>query len=336
LAHNLNIVKLFAPNAKIVAMVKANAYGHHIDLVAPLILGADFLAVSEPCEAHLLRRHTDKPILLLSGVYSKQQLEDAIQHNFHLVVHNILQIELLKSTHLPVNIWLKINTGMNRLGLDEGQYQQALIDLKPYKNINIICSMSHFACADEPKNPLNTIQIKRFNTLVRGKKSLANSAAILSLPKVDFDIVRPGIMLYGVSPFAEEHPDLQAVMQLTAPILSIKTLKKGENVGYSGTWCAPKKTRIAVIGIGYGDGYPRHAPNGTPVVINKVRCALIGRVSMDLICVNLGDVSAKVGEYATLWGCENLNASEVAQRAGTIAYELLSRITQRVSFEAKA
>jgi len=334
LIHNLSVVKDFAPSAKVVSMIKADAYGHHFNLIAPLIDDSDILAVSELSEAIKLRQKTKKPILLLSGIYSAKELQNAHDLNCHIVVHNHEQIAIIENTKQAVNVWIKIDTGMHRLGLSEEEYSEclALFEINPL--VNIECVMSHFACADEINHPMNASQLNAFTQLTSNtiKRSMANSAAILSQPEALFDFVRPGIMLYGVSPFEKTNEELKPVMQLSAPILSIKTIQTDESVGYGATWTADKETTLAIIGIGYGDGYPRHAKNGTPVLIHDMICPLVGRVSMDLICVDISHINAKVGDIATLWGKEQLRVETIADWSDTIAYELLTGLSSRVEF----
>ncbi len=336
LAHNLSVVKQLSSGAKIVSMIKADAYGHHLDCIHPLINNSDMLAVSELTEAEKLRAITKHPILLLSGIYSEAELQHAIDLNCHIIVHHASQISIINNTKQAVNIWLKIDTGMHRLGLSSEEYQECLSLFDDHSLIKIACVMSHFACADEIDHPMNKAQLNRFKTLTAkaNTRSMANSAAILSQAEAVFDFVRPGIMLYGASPFNTPNDQLKPVMRLSAPILSIKTLQAGESVGYSATWTADKNTTLAVIGIGYGDGYPRHAKNGTPVLINGILCPLVGRVSMDLICVDISTTKANVGDKVTLWGDDQLPVEVVANNSDTISYELLTGLSARVSFES--
>lgn len=336
LTHNLSIVKSKSL-AKIVAMVKANAYGHHLDLITPLIEDADVLAVSELSEAQALRQITKRPILLLSGVYSLQTLQQAIDLNCQIVVHHPSQIALINNSTQALSVWIKIDTGMHRLGLSNDEYQQCLSDFQLNSFITVKCVMSHFACADELGNPANQLQLQAFEQSTDNKthRSMANSAAILSNPESHFEFVRPGIMLYGASPFKNNDFDLQPVMQLSAPILSIKNIQAGESVGYGLTWTAGKASTIVVIGIGYGDGYPRHAKNGTPVLINGTLCPLVGRVSMDMIVVDITDTdNAKItiGDTVILWGDKKLRVETVAEYSDTISYELLTGVSNRVKF----
>ncbi|BBB24216.1 alanine racemase [Isorropodon fossajaponicum endosymbiont JTNG4] len=334
LKHNLSIVKKNSPNARIVSMVKSNAYGHHIDLINPIINQSDLLGVSEILEAEKLRKTTSKPILLLSGVIKDQELQQAIKLNCQIMVHDKTQLPVISNTKQAINIWIKINTGMNRLGLSTSEYFDCIKLLENNPLVNIQCVMSHFACADEINHPMNQFQLFEFKKSTRPtiKRSMANSAAILSNPASHFDYVRPGIMLYGVSPFDTIDHNLKPVMQLSAPIMSIKTIKAGDSVGYGATWITDKLTTIATIGIGYGDGYPRHAKNGTPVLVNNTLCPLTGRVSMDLICVDISNVNVSVGDNVILWGNQQLRIETIAKHSATIAYELLTGVSSRVTF----
>lgn len=333
LTHNLSIVRMHAPSAKIVCMVKANAYGHHLELSSPL-MQADMLAVSELSEVRRLRKLCNKPILLLPGVFNKADLQEAITLNCHLVLHDFSQIDIINQTEKMVNIWIKVDTGMHRLGIAPNQLETCLSQLEQNKNIKIECIMSHFACADEPEHNQNIKQLDAFTQLKTKQinRSMANSAAILSLPKSHFDYVRPGIMLYGVSPFSSINKALIPVMELSAPVIALKTIKTGESVGYGATWKAKKESHIAIIGIGYGDGYPRHAKSGTPILINNTLCSLIGCVSMDLIAVDIGTLSIKINDRAILWGHDKLRIETVASYSNTISYELLTGVTNRVEF----
>lgn len=334
LLHNLSVVKKHVPKAKIVIVVKANAYGHHLNLTTPLLKNGDILAVTDLQEAQLLRQISDKPILLLSGVYSNEELQQAIDLNCQCVVHSPSQIAIINNTTQALNIWLKLDTGMHRLGLSADGYQHCLSNFEDNLLINIECVMSHFACADECNHPMNQVQLEAFNAITnnKNKRSMANSAAILSRPESHLDVVRPGIMLYGASPFNNHHFTLKPVMQLSAPIVSIKTFQAGESVGYGAIWKADKQTTIATIAIGYGDGYPRHATNNTPVLINNTLCRLVGRVSMDMITVDVGNTKVAVGDKAILWGDEKLRVETVAHHSNTISYELLTGVNSRVNF----
>lgn len=334
LQHNLSVVQKKSTKAKIVAIIKANGYGHQLDLITPLIKHCDMLGVSTLTEAVQLRKKTHNPILLLSGVYSSAELKLAITLKCHIVIHNTEQIKLINCSQQMVNIWIKIDTGMHRLGLSTEQYYQSLEKLQNNPQVNIICIMSHFSCADEVDNPINNTQLNAFNAITDNTiaRSMANSAAILSQKNALFDFVRPGIMLYGVSPFGKVDTKLKPVMKFSAPIISIKTIQAGESVGYGATWTSSKKTKIAIIAVGYGDGYPRGAKNGTPVLIKNVLCPLVGRVSMDFICVDISTIKVKIGEMVVLWGSAQLRVETIAEYSNTIAYTLLTGISNRVNF----
>lgn len=359
LASNLARVKQLAPESRIISVIKANAYGHGVLPVASALKDSDCFAVARIDEAMYLRCHgIENPIVLLEGVLSIDEYHQCADYQLIPAIHNIQQFKWLEtffqqqedSTKL-LNYWLKVDTGMHRLGLLEEELKQ-LIDriacLQPEQMPSGI--MSHFSCADEIDNAMNVEQQALFEACFHLKnmakldKSMANSAAILSMSDSHYDWVRPGIMLYGVSPFESASPmrtgrdeQLTPVMTLSSEIIAIKKLKQGDCIGYGASWCCSEETTVGVIAIGYGDGYPRHAANGTPVLIHGVEVPLIGRVSMDMITVDLSvlekqSIEVSLGDTVTLWG-EGLPIEKVSQKAGTIAYELLCQITQRVYFE---
>jgi len=343
LKHNLSVVRRTAPHSKILAVIKANAYGHGMLTIAEAISDADGFAVAHFEEAMSLRReHPEKPIVLLQGFADASELHDLLANNIQLVVHNFQHIEVLESIKLPVKnaVWLKIDTGMKRLGFNSDQVEEAWHRLSVIPSLkNNLRIMSHFANADDVSHSGTNQQIELFEHLTVDydvEKSLANSAGILAWENAQFDWVRPGIMLYGVSPFLDKTAnelDLQAVMQLSSQVIAVKPIKKGEFVGYGHCWQADADGYIAVVGIGYGDGYPRHIKADTPVLISGVRYPIVGRVSMDMLCVDLGkETTIKVGDEVLLWG-DGLPVEEIAEMAGTIAYELLCQVTQRVRFE---
>ena len=335
LQHNLKKVYKFAPNSKVIAMVKGDSYGHHNELVVKNLNNCDMFAVTQITEAYEVRKYTAKPILLiLSDVFKDINYID----NVEFVVHCEQQLRNILNIKKHIKIWLKIDTGMSRLGFSPERLEYWLNKLSKNPNIEIKAIMSHFACADDIGNAFNKRQLSIFNkyTPSKLKKSIANSAAIITIPESHFDFVRPGIMLYGISPFGINNKsidiDLKPVMKLMAPIICVKKIKKGHSVGYGQTWVSDKNTTIALIAIGYRDGYPRHARIGTPVLINNKRHSLIGRVSMDIICVDIANTKVNIGDMATLWGDEKLTAEEVAYCSETIGYELTSNISNRVKF----
>lgn len=339
LRHNLRVVRARCPHSRVVAMVKANAYGHGLVPVARALGDADMLGVAVLDEALALREAgITRPVLLMEGVFSAAELRTAIAHGFALVVHQREQLEMLahSAASRPVDAWLKLETGMHRLGLSAELADEAVRLLRG--KVHALHAMTHFACADEPSNPATRAQLDRLLSFVRAHHlpaSAANSGGIITLPGAHLDAVRPGIMLYGGSPVmgrqAEEF-GLQPVMTLRARVIAVNDVPRGEGVGYGLAWHAPRDSRIAVVGIGYGDGYPRHAMPGTPVRIGNATAPLVGRVSMDMVTVDATQLDVRVGDEAVLWG-EGLPADTIARHASTISYELFCRLTARVRFE---
>jgi len=343
LRHNLQRVRLFTKNRKVMAMVKANAYGHGLVRVAKALEAADALGVASFEEGMMLREAGIKqPIILMEGLFYPDELQEALRQAFSLVVHHEPQIEVLERAVLqkPLNIWLKMNTGMHRLGIPPELFQTYYARLENIPAIkNHIGFMTHFAKADDIASDATLKQIQVFNTLTgsyQNPKSLANSAAILAWQESHGDWVRPGLMLYGASPFVDKtglNHDLQPVMTLSSKIIAIVPVKKGGSVGYGGTWIAPYDTHVGVVGVGYGDGYPQFAKNGTPVLVNNKECALAGRVSMDMLTVDLHDQpQAKIGDPVILWG-KGLPIERIAYSANTSPYEMLTCMTARPKVE---
>ena len=342
LQHNFHRVQALAPDSKIMAIIKANAYGHGLVPVAQALRGRDAFGVACLDEAISLREAGfDRRIVLLEGLFGADDL--ALIHGYRLdvVIHHISQVEILEQDRpaKPVDVWLKIDTGMHRLGFAPDQVAAVTERLERLPQPGCVRYLSHFACADEPDNPATQIQIDRFEEACadfKGERSLANSAAVLAWPASHGDWVRPGIMLYGSSPLparTAEDLGLQPVMTLATRLIAVNPHSKGEAVGYGGDWTCSEDMPVGVAAMGYGDGYPRHAPAGMPVLVNGKRSALIGRVSMDMICIDLRTrPDAKVGDEVILWG-EGLPVDEVAQQAGTISYELLCGVGSRVRFE---
>lgn len=322
-------------------MVKANAYGHGLLRVAQALSDADGYALLDLNEAVRLREAgVIKPIMLLEGVFQAADLELVDRYRLTPVLHALEQISMLERVRMsaPVAVFLKLNTGMNRLGLTGAQLRAAYDRLQASGRVAAISLMSHFADADGVIGV--TAQLARFTEWTAGlggERSLANSAAVLRYPETHADWVRPGIMLYGCSPFADlsaEAQELKPVMTVASEIIALQNIDSGDRVGYGGTFVAPRSMRIGVVACGYADGYPRHAPgtidDNTPVVAAGVRTHTVGRVSMDMLCVDLSDIpQARVGSPVILWG-EGLPADEVAASAGTISYELLCALAARV------
>lgn len=366
LKNNLGIVKQAAPLQKIMAVIKADAYGHGITRISKalseVLSDEDAFAVASIDEAIMLRSvGITRPIIVLEGFNSSSDLTLLQQHNITVVVHHISQVILLELHVAQANnlkVWLKIDTGMHRLGFppaDVKKMYQRLLGTGVDTEIGL---MTHMANADDRNDNKTEQQMEAFNDIVSGnpaETSLANSASILGWPAAHGHWVRPGIMLYGVNPFTYNEQsaeldggsdtrsdtvqdiklenNLEAVMTLSASLIAVNKVLKDEAIGYGGTWVSPEDMHVGVVSIGYGDGYPRHAPTGTPVLINGERVSLIGRVSMDMIMVDLRQQpNAKVGDEVILWG-DGLPVEEIAAAAGTIGYELLCGVTKRVAFQ---
>lgn len=339
LQHNLNRVREAAPAAKVWAVVKANAYGHGANRVADALAGADGFAVSTLDEALSLRSHGVRhPILLLSGVTQTEHWAQAAQLNLHCVIHCRAQVEQLAAVQLsePLNVWLKVDTGMHRLGLLPENFQPVLEKLSSTPNVSIVGALTHMAAADVSALDATTQQqFADFQSVLPSSMtcSIGNSATILRHPDFHGDWVRPGIMLYGASP-TDETPaadfNLKPVMTFEAPVIAVREIAPGESVGYGCRWQAQRPSQIATLAVGYGDGYPRHAPDGTPIWLGGRRVPLAGRVSMDLVTVDVTECgNIQVGDVAQLWG-DQLPVDDVARSVGTIGYELLTRISSRV------
>ena len=344
LRHNYALAASLAPESQTIPMVKANAYGHGvIEIATALAPVAPAFGVACIEEAMALREANIKqPILLLEGTFTADEVALAEHHNLWLMVENQPQLDAILAADIghQIKVWLGIDTGMHRLGFQPSELEPAYRALKNSRNVHdeIVVS-SHFACADDLNNDATNKQIEIFDlnlpTDINSElplASLANSAAILAWPQTQRDWQRPGYMLYGNSPFSEPQENanqLQPVMSFESAIISVREIDAGESVGYGATWTAPRQSHIATIAVGYGDGYPRHAPNGTPILINGVKCPLVGRVSMDMITVDVTDIKAEIGDKAILWG-PALPVNEVAVTCGTIGYELLTRMPDRV------
>ena len=340
LRHNISVVKQRAPSARILAMLKANGYGHGADWVAANISAlADGYGLARLCEAESLRASQPEARLLLLGTLIDQPLlERCSELRLDLVIHRLDDARQLSRTPLPqaINVWLKRNIGMNRLGMNHEAFVEAHRLLADSPQVADIIHMSHFSDADEPSTPVTAEQCQRLCSssaeLGRVPRSMANSAAIIAHPYSHFDWVRPGIMLYGDDPtgYLQGGQQLQAVMQFKSRIIAIKDVETGDGVGYNRRWTAPSPRRIATVGVGYADGYPRHAEDGTPMVIRGQRVPLAGRVSMDLLTVDVSTLpDVEVGDEVLLWG-HGLPAAEVASHCQTISYELFTGISDRV------
>ncbi|PHS19126.1 MAG: alanine racemase [Kangiella sp.] len=336
-----------APNAKNIAVIKANAYGHGlIDVAKSLEEHVPAFAVAIMSEAIELREAgIAKPILVLQGAHTDNELRLAGQNNFWLCIYSAHQVDLVRTTSIsnPVTLWFKLDTGLHRLGLSFDAVEKSLKSLEgcPWINETRII-YTHFSCSDEIDNDESDLQIEKFDFQTKNlhveegttlEYSLANSSAIANLESSHKQWNRPGIMLYGMKLFDSDHSSKQKLipaMSFYSTVIGLREIKKGESVGYGKKWTAEKPSKIATLAVGYADGYPRHAKNGTPILINNQRVGLVGRVSMDLITVDVSDLdNVSIGDRAELWG-KNLDASEVAECAETISYDLLTGVSQRV------
>jgi alanine racemase len=330
LSHNLQRVRHYAPASKVMAVIKANGYGHDLLTVARALHAADAFAVAMVGEARRLRAAgCEHPLIVLHGYADAAELAECAALRVSPVIHRSAQIDLLEQYRgAALEVWLKLDSGMHRLGLSATEIVVGWQRLKALKCVSQVHLLSHFANADIVGNELNNIQLKelvKVKDSFNADASMANSAALLSLPHSHFEWVRPGIMLYGCSPFAARPAvefGLKPAMRFSSNLLDVKQLSTGDSVGYGSQWLCEKATRVGYIAAGYGDGYPRHARAGTPVLVNGARCALIGRVSMDSISVDLGEHAAQPGDAVELWGSE-IAVAEVARAAETITYELL-------------
>lgn len=341
LRHNLAVVHQAAPHSRVWSVVKANAYGHGIDRVWQSLAETDGFALLNIEEAILLReRGWQKPILLLEGFFHADELPVLDHYRLTTSVHSHWQIAVLQKAKLsaPLNIYLKMNCGMNRLGFQPEQVNAVWHRLRELQNVGEMTLMSHFAEAD---SPTGIAEPMRHIDQVAGRlsclRSLANSAATLWYPETHGDWVRPGIVLYGASPSGcwqdIAGSGLRPVMTLQSEIIAVQPLKVGDAVGYGGRYRAVAEQRIGVVACGYADGYPRHAPTGTPVWVDGIKTCTVGAISMDMITVDLTPCNhADIGSRVELWG-NNVKIDQVAQAAGTVGYELMCALAPRVPVE---
>lgn len=345
LRHNCELANRLAPHSRTMAIVKANAYGHGVLPVAralePLVPAFGVACMEEAVE--LREGGISKPVCLLEGAFSDDEIPLAAELGFWLSVVNTQQQQAILKASLknPVTVWICVDSGMHRLGIAVDDIASTYQALAASRNVTgDIVVATHFACADELESDITRWQIERFNEGVASlagadtvQLSLDNSAGLLGWPETRADWNRPGIMLYGSSPFPGYHVEadrLQPVMTLCSAVIALRDIPAGDSVGYGARWVAQRPSRIATVAIGYGDGYPVHAPDGMPVLINNQRCPMVGRVSMDMITVDVTDLSVvAVGDAVILWG-KGLSVNEVASCAGTISYELLTRMPRRV------
>ncbi|MGO3621883.1 MAG: alanine racemase [Pseudomonas helleri] len=335
LRHNYQLAREVT-GAKALAVIKADAYGHGaVRCAQALEAEADGFAVACIEEALELRAAGIRaPILLLEGFFEADELPLIVEHDLWCVVHSLWQLDAIEQATLakPIQVWLKLDTGMHRVGLHPSEYQSAYQRLQASGKVAKIVLMSHFARADELDSLRSVEQVAVFLAArddLSAEVSLRNSPAILGWPSVPSDWVRPGLMLYGATPFEQDHPlaaRLQPVMTVESKVICVRELPAGEPVGYGAKFITPKPMRIGVVAMGYADGYPRHAPTGTPVLVAGQRSQLLGRVSMDMLCIDLTDVpDAGLGSTVELWG-KNILASELAEKAETIPYQIFCNL----------
>jgi alanine racemase len=357
LRHNIELIKTYAPNQKLLAMIKANAYGQNILLYSKTLEKlVDGFGVARLKEALAVQENGyDGKILLVEGFFDREELLKTLSRRFDTVVHCEEQLALLEEVsreydneqnknfwkrkakiYFPVDVWLKIDTGMHRLGVHPEDVAKFYDRLKACSLVNSINFVSHFSRADDLTCGYTEKQIAAFeqatNPYPNHNRSISASSGILYWKQAHYEWVRPGIIMHGISPHATPITDLgfKPVITLSSSLIAVRTHKAGEPVGYGGTWVAEKDTKLGVIAIGYGDGYPRNAPVGTPVLINGRKVPVVGRVSMDMMTVDLGvDSQDKVGDDVILWG-EDLLIEEVANKIGVISYELITQLTPRV------
>lgn len=337
LRHNLARVREYAPQARVMAIVKADGYGHGLEWVARNLPNADAFGVASVEEGERLRAAgIRQPIALLEGFYTADELTRIAQLRLEPVLHAREQLAALEAYRgAALNVWLKLDSGMHRLGLPPNEISSALARIKSCHNVSEMRLLSHLASADDLADPATPSQIETFIAVMPAglERSLANSAGIAGWPASHFDWVRPGIMLYGVSPLlgrTAQQLGLRPVMTLETGLIAVQQRRKGDAIGYGGAWRCPQDMPIGVAAIGYGDGYPRHAAPGTPTSVGGRLAPLVGRVSMDMITLDLRNCpDAAIGDRVVLWG-EDLPIEQVAASAGTIGYELLCHVTARV------
>ncbi|MDF1678834.1 MAG: alanine racemase [Legionellaceae bacterium] len=345
LQYNVTRVKACVPGKQVIAMVKADAYGCGVPAVVPVLeRTVDAFGVACLEEARQVRKYTQKPCILFQGMFTSDELLYLAENHFEVVLHQKEQLKWILTASLkqPIRVWVKVDTGMHRLGFMPDEVRNVVQALQAcawvQNNIGVI---THFASADTPESIQNNMQLEAFQTLKLPDgtftKSIGNSAAIFSMPDVLADTVRPGIMLYGVSPFFDKEGaelDLKPVMQFVSALTAIHTYSPGAQVGYGATWEAKRPSRIGVVAVGYGDGYPRHIEPNTPVYIEGHYVPIVGRISMDMLTVDLTDYPDIIlGSRVELWGT-HLPVERVATSAGTIGYELICQVSPRVRAQA--
>lgn len=354
LKHNARLARASAPGSRLLAVIKANAYGHGMHEVARALASeklADGFAVARFDEALSLRQSEKQlPVLVLGGVYTNTELDSALQHHIDLVVHHPEQVDLLcrhvTRRNASITVWLKMDSGMHRLGLEPDLYPASFQSLSALPFVKQVIAMTHFANAEYRDNAHTTQQIALFEKTIAGLTqsdsiicSLANSAGVLNWNKSHRQWIRPGLMLYGINPLPQDSSlDLRPVMTLQAPVISLRSISSGEYVGYNLRWHAQRNSLIATVSLGYADGYPTQIKSGTPVLIDGQRATIVGRVSMDLVTIDCTDLNnINVGDNVVFWGEDErgnvLPVEEIAAQASTIPYDLVSKIGGRVKYQ---
>ena len=339
LRHNYSRVRTYAPSASIMAVIKANAYGHGLVWAAKTLRDASAFGVASVEDGAQLRDAGIKqPICLLEGFFHPEELPALVRYQLSSVVHHESQLWDLEHAGKiePIDVWVKVDTGMHRLGFPPEALPKVIKRLKVCMAAGRVRVLSHFPSADNRFDTTTPYQIQQLQEMTQNlnvERSIANSAGIVNWPSSHFEWVRPGIMLYGVAPVigtSAAELDLKPVMTFVSELIAINPRRKGETIGYGGDWVCPEDMPVGVVAVGYGDGYPRHAPPGTPVLVNGTRVPIVGRVSMDMVTVDLRQLpEAKVGDPVVLWGA-GLPVEEIALLSGTIGYELLCCVTARV------
>jgi alanine racemase len=335
LRHNLACVRALAPQSRVLAVVKADAYGHGVRHVAPALADADALAVAHIDEALELRTFTRQSVVVLEGFLDMTEWRACLAEQVTPVIHQAEQLHSIEQLPPPAGfgVWIKIDTGMRRLGFAPGELPTVLARLRAAQPALDIVLMTHMARAEDSRHPFTATQIARFDAATAGlglPASVANSAGLIGWPGTRREWVRPGLMLYGVEPSHCPIP-LRPVMTLRSRVIALRALAAGEEVGYGGRWRSTQDTVIATVSAGYADGYPAQVPDGTPVLINGQQGRIAGRPSMDMISVDVGGLNGvRVGDEAILWG-ESLPVEQVAEQAGLLVYQLLTGVSKRVT-----
>ncbi|KZZ43837.1 hypothetical protein A3765_00850 [Oleiphilus sp. HI0130] len=342
-SENIQFLQRQASNSELLLVVKADAYGHGVENLLPAFKHHRVAVACVEEALTLIDLGYSGEVILLEGLFNSACVDKLRGHSAVFVIHSLFQLDCLENAGYEGRVWLKVDSGMHRLGLNEDDFRDCLQRIGKSKKMQLETVMTHFASADDPRSTSISTQVSRFHSVLSGSDanqlaqapslSLCNSAALLLHPEFQEQIVRPGIVLYGGNPvplIPSVTDGLKPVMHLKSEVIALREIETGETVGYGDTWTALRKTIIATVAMGYGDGYPRHAPSGTPVMVDGQRAPLVGRVSMDLITIDVTEVrNVIIGSEVEFWGAE-LSIDEVAEHAGTISYQLCTAITARV------